>query len=77
MTDFEIIIINKTKINNINKIIIYFININYVMTLTLKNTNTLTADNIVVSGTDISQIYATKTELDNLNFATDIQILTR
>ena len=42
------------------------------MTLTLKNTNTLTADNIVVSGTDISQIYATKTELDNLNFATDI-----
>ena len=47
------------------------------MTLTLKNTNTLTADNIVVSGTDISQIYATKTELDNLNFATDIQILTR
>ena len=42
------------------------------MTLTLNNTNTLTADNIVVSGTDISQIYATKTELDNLNFATDI-----
>ena len=42
------------------------------MTLTLNNTNTLTASNIVVSGTDISQIYATKTELDNLNFATDI-----
>ena len=42
------------------------------MPLTLNNTNTLTADNIVVSGTDISQIYATKTELDNLNFTTDI-----
>ena len=42
------------------------------MPLTLNNTNTLTADNIVVSGTDISQIYATKTELDNLNFTADI-----
>ena len=42
------------------------------MPLTLNNTNTLTADNIIVSGTDISQIYATKTELDNLNFTADI-----
>ena len=33
------------------------------MPLTLNNTNTLTADNIIVGGTDLSQIYATKTEL--------------
>ena len=46
------------------------------MTLTLNNTNTLTADNIVVSGTDFSQIYATKTELHNLNFAADITVNT-
>ena len=42
------------------------------MPLTLNNTNTLTADNIVVSGTDISQIYATKTELDEVNNTADI-----
>ena len=42
------------------------------MPLTLNNTNTLTADNIVVSGTNLSDLYATKTELDNLNFTTDI-----
>ena len=46
------------------------------MTLTLNNTNTLTADNIVVSGTDFSQIYATKTELHNPNFAADITVNT-
>ena len=32
------------------------------MPLTLNNTNTLTADNVIVSGTDISLLYATKTE---------------
>ena len=35
------------------------------MPLTLNNTNTLTADNIVIRGTDLSQIYATKAELGN------------
>ena len=30
------------------------------MPLTLNNTNTLTADNVIVSGTDISLLYATK-----------------
>ena len=35
------------------------------MTLTLNNTNTLTANNIVVNGTDISSLYATKTYVDN------------
>ena len=29
------------------------------MTLTLNNTNTLTADNIVVGGTNLSDLYAT------------------
>ena len=33
------------------------------MPLTLNNTNTLTADNIIIGGTDLSTIYATKTEL--------------
>ena len=42
------------------------------MRLTLNNTNTLTADNIVVSGTDMSQIYATKAELDEVNNTADI-----
>ena len=35
------------------------------MTLTLNNTNTLTADNIVIRGTDLSLIYATKAEIGN------------
>ena len=35
------------------------------MVLTLNNTNTLTADNIVIGGTDLSQIYATKAEAGN------------
>ena len=35
------------------------------MPLTLNNTNTLTADNIIIGGTDLSQIYATKAELGN------------
>ena len=35
------------------------------MTLTLNNTNTLTADNIIVGGTDLSLIYATKDEVGN------------
>ena len=43
------------KINYINKII-YSINI---MTLTLNSTNTLTADNIIVGGTNLSDLYAT------------------
>ena len=34
------------------------------MVLTLNNTNTLTADNIVVGGTDLSQIYATISYVD-------------
>ena len=44
------------------------------MTLTLNNTNTLTADNIVVSGTDISLLYATKTELGDINTANSSNI---
>ena len=35
------------------------------MVLTLNNTNTLTADNIIIGGTDLSQIYATKAEVGN------------
>ena len=35
------------------------------MTLTLNNTNTLTAENIIIGGTDLSQIYATKAEIGN------------
>ena len=35
------------------------------MVLTLNNTNTLTADNIMIGGTDLSQIYATKAEIGN------------
>ena len=35
------------------------------MTLTLNNTNTLTADNIIIGGTDLSLIYATKNEIGN------------
>ena len=35
------------------------------MPLTLNNTNTLTADNIIVGGTDLSEIYATKAEIGN------------
>ena len=35
------------------------------MPLTMNNTNTLTADNIVIGGTDLSLIYATKNEIGN------------
>ena len=35
------------------------------MVLTLNNTNTLTADNIIIGGTDLSQIYATTAEIGN------------
>ena len=35
------------------------------MTLTLNNTNTVSANNFVVNGTDISSLYATKTYVDN------------
>ena len=35
------------------------------MVLTLNNTNTLTANNIIIGGTDLSQIYATKAEIGN------------
>ena len=44
------------------------------MPLTLNNTNTLTADNIVVSGTDLSDLYATKTELGDTNTANSSNI---
>ena len=44
------------------------------MPLTLNNTNTLTADNVVVSGTDISLLYATKTELGDINTANSSNI---
>ena len=44
------------------------------MPLTLNNTNTLTADNIVVSGTDLSDLYATKTELGDINTANSSNI---
>ena len=46
------------------------------MPLTLNNTNTLTADNIVVSGTDLSDLYATKTELVDINTANSSNIAT-
>ena len=46
------------------------------MPLTLNNTNTLTADNIVVSGTDLSDLYATKTELGDINTANTSNIAT-
>ena len=46
------------------------------MTLTLNNTNTLTADNIIVSGTDLSDLYATKTELGDINTANSSNIAT-
>ena len=42
------------------------------MPLTLNNTNTLTADNVIVSGTDISLLYATKTELNDINNTTEV-----
>ena len=42
------------------------------MPLTLNNTNTLTADNIVVSGTDLTDLYATKTELSDINNTTEV-----
>ena len=42
------------------------------MPLTLNNTNTLTADNIVVSGTNLTDLYATKTELSDINNATEV-----
>ena len=35
------------------------------MPLTLNNTNTLTADNIILSGTNLSDLYATKDEVGN------------
>ena len=35
------------------------------MVLTLNNTNILTADNVIIGGTDLSQIYATKSEIGN------------
>ena len=35
------------------------------MTLTLNNTNTVSADSIIIRGTDLSQIYATKAEVGN------------
>ena len=46
------------------------------MPLTLNNTNTLTADNIVVSGTDFTDLYATKTELGDINTANSSNIAT-
>ena len=44
------------------------------MVLTLNNTNTLTADNVIVGGTDISLLYATKTELGDINTANSSNI---
>ena len=35
------------------------------MVLTLNNTNTLTADNTIIGGTELSLIYATKNEVGN------------
>ena len=42
------------------------------MPLTLNNTSTLTADNIVVSGTNLTDLYATKTELNDINNTTEV-----
>ena len=44
------------------------------MPLTLNNTNTLTADNVIVSGTNLSDLYATKTELGDINTANSSNI---
>ena len=47
------------------------------MVLTLNNTNTLTADNvIIVGGTDISQLFASKSELTSINTANTTDIAT-
>ena len=46
------------------------------MVLTLNNTNTLTADNVIVGGTDISQLYAYKSELTSINTANTTDIAT-
>ena len=42
------------------------------MPLTLNNTSTLTADNIVISGTNLTDLYATKTELSEINTTTEV-----
>ena len=42
------------------------------MPLTLNNTNTLTADNNIVGGTDLTQLYATKTEFSDINNTTEV-----
>ena len=42
------------------------------MPLTLNNTNTLTADNVVVSGTNLSDLYATTTELNDINNTAEV-----
>ena len=42
------------------------------MVLTLNNTNTLTADNIIIGGTDLTQLYATKTELNDINNTSEV-----
>ena len=42
------------------------------MPLTLNNTSTLTADNIVVSGTDLCDLYATQTELNDVNNTAEV-----
>ena len=46
------------------------------MVLTLNNTNTLTADNVIVGGTDISQLFASKSELTSINTANTTDIAT-
>ena len=46
------------------------------MPLILNNTNTLTADNVIVGGTDISQLYASKSELISINTANTTDIAT-
>ena len=42
------------------------------MTLTLNNTDTLTADNIIIGGTVLAQLYATKTELNDINNTSEV-----
>ena len=42
------------------------------MPLTLNNTGTLAADNIVVSGTNLTDLYARKTELSDINNTTEV-----
>ena len=42
------------------------------MPLTLNNTSTLTANDVVISGTNLTDLYAPKTELSEINNTTEV-----